>query len=141
MAALSSTRRRMQHLLRRAGFGYSASELEEYVALGLAGAVERLLAPEAVDDSAADAAVAALDVDLEERRAGLWQAWHVRLEQSRRPLLEKLTYFWHGHFATAIHKVGRPELMQLQNETLRLHALGSFRDLLLAVTRDPAMMR
>ena len=72
---------------------------------------------------------------------GLWQAWHVRLEQSRRPLLEKLTYFWHGHFATAIHKVGRPELMQLQNETLRLHALGSFRDLLLAVTRDPAMMR
>ena len=81
MAALSSTRRRMQHLLRRAGFGYSASELEEYVALGLAGAVERLLAPEAVDDSAADAAVAALGVDLEERRAGLWQAWHVRLEQ------------------------------------------------------------
>ena len=108
MAALSSTRRRVQHLLRRASFGYSASELEEYVALGLEGAVERLLAPEAVDDSAADAAVAALGVDLEERRAGLWQAWHVRLEQSRRLLLEKLTYFWHGYFATAIHKVAAP---------------------------------
>jgi uncharacterized protein (DUF1800 family) len=123
MPALSTTRRRVQHLLRRA--------------------VERLLAPEAVDDAAAAEAVAALDLDLdlEQRRIGLWQAWHVRLEQSRRPLLEKLTYFWHDHFATAIHKVGRPELMQLQNETLRRRALGSFRDLLLAITRDPAMMR
>ena len=141
MAVLSTTRERVQHLLRRAGFGYQADELEGYVALGLEGSVERLLRPEDVDDSAADAAVEALDIDLEERRAGLWQAWHVRLERSRRPLREKLTYFWHDHFATAIHKVGRPELMQLQNDTLRMRALGSFRDLLLAVTRDPAMMR
>ena len=138
---LSGTRPRVQHLLRRAGFGYDADELEEYVALGVDGAVARLLAPERVDDSAAAAAIEALEIDLEERRVGLWQAWHVRLEQSQRPLLEKLTYFWHDHFATAIHKVGRPELMQLQNQTLRAHALGSFRDLVLAVTRDPAMMR
>ena len=93
MAALSTTRRRVQHVLRRAGFGYRADELEEYVALGVDGTVSRLLAPERVDDSAAEAAVAALDLDLEERRVGLWQAWHVRLEQSQRPLLEKLTYF------------------------------------------------
>lgn len=45
------------------------------------------------DYSAAAAAIEALAIDLEERRVGLWQAWHVRLEQSRRPLLEKLTYF------------------------------------------------
>ena len=90
---LSGTRPRVQHLLRRAGFGYDADELEEYVALGVEGAVSRLLTPERVDDSAAAAAIEALAIDLEERRGGLWQAWHVRLEQSRRPLLEKLTYF------------------------------------------------
>ena len=46
MAALDTSRARIQHLLRRAGFGYRAAELEEYVALGLAGTVERLLDPD-----------------------------------------------------------------------------------------------
>lgn len=141
MAAFSSERQRIQHLLRRAAFGYDSNELEEYVALGLGGAVSLLLAPEIVDDSATDDAVAALSIDLENQRAGLWQAWHVRLNQSRRPLLEKMTFFWHDHFATAISKVGDANLMHLQNETIRTHALGSFRDLLLAITRDPAMMK
>ena len=140
--AMSTTRQRVQHLLRRAGFGYRADELDQYLALGLEGAVERLLAPESVDDSAADAEVQALDLsDLLEKRIKLFQAWHVRARASRRPLLEKMTYFWHDHFATAIHKVGHDDPMQLQNETLRSRALGSFRDLLLAIARDPAMMR
>jgi uncharacterized protein (DUF1800 family) len=70
----------------------------------------------------------------------LLQAWQLRLQSTRRPLLEKLTYFWHDHFATGMRKVGRPALMQIQNETLRENALGRFEDLLLAVTRDPAML-
>ena len=138
---MSTTRQHMQHLLRRAGFGYRADEFDQYLALGLEGAVERLLAPETVDDSAVDAEVQALDLsDLREKRIKLFQAWHVRMRASRRPLLEKMTFFWHDHFATAIHKVGRADFMQRQNETLRSHALGSFRDLLLAIARDPAMM-
>ena len=58
MGRLVTSRQRIQHLLRRAGFGYRASELEEYAGLGLEGAVERLLSPERVDDSATDAALA-----------------------------------------------------------------------------------
>ena len=55
------------------------------------------------------------------------------------PLRERLTLFWHNHFATSIAKVGRPGLMVKQNQTLRAGALDSFRPLLLAVSRDPAV--
>ncbi len=139
--ALDTERRRIQHLLRRAGWGYDAAELRECLALGLEGTVDRLLHPERVDDSASDAAIEALiEEDPREKRAALIGTWYLRLLTTRRPLLERMTYFWHDHFATAIHKVGNPGLMQVQNETLRRLALGDFRELLTAVTRDPAMM-
>ncbi|MFA7249085.1 MAG: DUF1800 domain-containing protein [Dehalococcoidia bacterium] len=138
--ALSTERQRIQHLLRRAGFGYSAEELREYLALGLEGAVDRLLSPERVDDSAADAATAVLRDAAFQDRQMLLSWWHSRLVLTRRPLLEKLTYFWHDHFATGIRKVNAPGFMLVQNETLRAGALGPFRDLVQAITRDPAMM-
>lgn len=138
---LDTERRRIQHLLRRAGWGYSAAELREYLALGLEGTVDRLLHPERVDDSASNAAIEALiEDDPREKRGALIGTWYLRLLTTKRPLLEQMTYFWHDHFATAIHKVGNPGLMQVQNETLRRLALGDFRELLAAVTRDPAMM-
>ena len=149
MAALDTSRAQIQHLLRRAGFGYRASELEEYVALGLTGTVDRLLDPPA-EDADLDAAVErilapfagpALDRELDrERRAGLYRAWYVRMAATRRPLVERMTYFWHDHFATSISKVTWASLMQTQNDTFRQLALGSFEELLLAVTRDPAML-
>jgi uncharacterized protein (DUF1800 family) len=150
MSVLDTDRARIQHLLRRAGFGYSADELDDYASLGLDGAVERLLHPELVDDSATDAALApilapfALDgTDQEVQRAqgtALYQAWYTRLVLTRRPLLERMTYFWHDHFATSRSKVRQAALLQRQNETLRAGALGSFQDLLLSVARDPAML-
>jgi uncharacterized protein (DUF1800 family) len=57
-----------------------------------------------------------------------------------RPLQEKMTLFWHGHFATAIAKVAQPKLMYVQNETMRSNALGVFDDLLTAMYKDPAML-
>ncbi len=139
--ALETERARIQHLLRRAGWGTSRGELDEYFALGLEGTVDRLLDPAAVDDSASDAAIAALiEDDPRERRGALIGTWYLRLLTTRRPLLERMTYFWHDHFATAIHKVSNPAVMQIQNETLRRLALGDFRALLQAITRDPAMM-
>ncbi len=147
---LRTTRQRIQHLLRRTGFGYSAAELEQYVALGLDGSVARLLAPEQVSDDALNAALQPVlapfagdpkNPDIEpEQRAALFQAWYLRLATSNRPLVERMTYFWHDHFATAISKVGRPVAMQRQNEVLRAGALGPFGDLLLSVARDPAML-
>ena len=66
--------------------------------------------------------------------------WLNRMAHGPRPLQEKLTLFWHGHFATSIQKVKDSYLMYLQNETFRKHASGSWRDLLVEVTRDPAML-
>jgi hypothetical protein len=65
----------------------------------------------------------------------LW--WLDRMIRSRHPLEEKLTLFWHDHFATTEQDT---PLMLAQNKTLRRHALGRFPDLLEAVTRDPAML-
>ena len=139
MVGLVTERQRVQHLLRRAGFGYSAAELEEHLALGLDGAIERLLAPERVDDSPAEAAIAAQQLDTAERNQDVFREWHLRIQHTRRPLLERMTAFWHGHFACSFRKVPI-ELMHVQNQTLRAQALGSFPELTLAVTRDPAMM-
>jgi uncharacterized protein (DUF1800 family) len=81
-----------------------------------------------------------IEDDPREKRGALIGTWYLRLLTTKRPLLERMTYFWHDHFATAIHKVGNPGLMQVQNETLRRCAFGDFGELLAAVTRDPAMM-
>ena len=56
------------------------------------------------------------------------------------PLLEKMTLFWHGHFATSVQKARDGYWMWLQNDTLRHHALGNFVALTKAISRDPAMM-
>jgi uncharacterized protein (DUF1800 family) len=59
---------------------------------------------------------------------------------TKRPLEEKLTLFWHGHFASENAKVIDYQLMLNQFDMLRTHANGNFRDLLLGITRDPAML-
>ena len=56
------------------------------------------------------------------------------------PLRERMTLFWHNHFATSIAKVQNPALMQRQNDLLRAQALGDFRALLAAIGKDPAML-
>ena len=74
----------------------------------------------------------------EMRRAGQW--WAERMLLTRRPLQEKLTLFWHDHFATSQEKLTNYELMLAQNETLRAHAGGDFRAMLVAMAQDPAML-
>ena len=74
----------------------------------------------------------------ENRRLALW--WADRMVATPRPLEEKLTFFWHGHFATSDVKVRDYRLMHAQNLMLRERASGSFRDLLLGIMRDPAML-
>ena len=56
------------------------------------------------------------------------------------PLQEKLTLFWHGHFATANDKVDDPRLMYLQNALFRSMAAGNFRDLVQQMSLQPAML-
>jgi hypothetical protein len=129
---------RVPHLLRRAGFGASAAELAEYRALGLAGAVDRLVDYEAVPETA-DEKIELFYFD-PTRLADVQRRWFLRMLWTSRPLLEKMVFFWHGLLTSANSKVGRPALMERQNELFRKNALASYGDLLKAVSFDPAMM-
>ncbi len=126
------------HLYRRAAFGADWQQLQQALSEGPQRTVDRLLAPEAdVDafnrthDGYEDDAAASVD--------GLRAWWLRRMIETPHPLLEKMTLFWHGHFAT--NGVGLyPRLMQAHVRLLRRHALGSFDALLRAVSRDPALL-
>jgi uncharacterized protein (DUF1800 family) len=75
---------------------------------------------------------------IETQRLGGW--WANRMLTTKRPLEEKLTLFWHGHFATGDAKVRDYRMMLRQNEMLRKHAEGPLRDLLVGILEDPAML-
>lgn len=66
--------------------------------------------------------------------------WLYRMIFTSHPLAERMTLFWHNHFATSNVKVQSPLLMQRQNDLFRAHALADFRALVTAVGRDPAML-
>jgi hypothetical protein len=135
-------REKAAHLCRRAGFGAPRRELEEVVQLGPEGAVDRFLKVDADRDAEY------LELFDTVRRGlvafqfppNLQGWWLFRMQREPFPLREKMTLFWHGHFATSFRKVEDLRFMHQQNETLRRGALGDFRDLVLAVSRDPAMI-
>ncbi len=133
----------MAHLLRRAGFGASRQEVERYAAQGYEATVEELLHPE-------DAPPALEDEDLIRRYhidqnsliyvESCQAYWLYRMINTRRPLEEKLALFWHHIFATGYTKLNQPKAILKQVEMFRRHGLGSFRNLLVHVSRDPAMI-
>jgi len=179
---------RAAHLLRRAGFGGTPSDIAALAALPPADAVARMLGghpdapplpdfeesgfwdpsladflpsrPATTDRAAATGEVMGVSNKpsgprplqpatnrffywrrasiLETRRLAFW--WLDRMLRSGHPLEEKMTLFWHGHFATGEEKVRDYRKLKLQLDTLRAGALGSFRDLLTAVAKDPAML-
>jgi hypothetical protein len=132
---------RIALLLRRAGFAPRPGDLEHYQQLGWEATLQELLHPDTVDDQL-DALLGTLQgslLDLQNLEdVQTW--WLYRMVQSRRPLQEKLTLFWHGHFAVANYKVNNPLLMHQHIGLLRAGALGRFDDLLLGVSKDPAML-
>ncbi|MDQ6943125.1 MAG: DUF1800 domain-containing protein [Candidatus Eremiobacteraeota bacterium] len=131
--------RHAAHLLRRAGFGGSAADVARLAALGMGGAVDSLLHPTVaeVDFPLYPESAIIYDPKRARQAAQLW--WLDRMLRTNRPLVEKMTLFWHGHFATAMGKV-QPQYMVGQINLFRQLALGRFPALLSAVTRDPAML-
>lgn len=134
------------HLLNRAAFGAGSKEVAACLVLGREETVRRLVAGEALVEGIpplqtleavkADGSKALDPAQLADQQL----YWLYRMAYSPAPLIEKMTLFWHGHFATAYYKVKDVSLMVKQNELFRQHALGSFKELVLAVGQDPAMM-
>ena len=131
------------HLMRRAGFGATPSELDGYCSRGYDATLEWLLHPEDSQE---------LDEDIIERYYIDWKecrniegaltetVYRMNASAGTRPLQEKAALFWHGVFATGLAKVLHEKTMLNQIDMLRAHGLGSFRDLLVQLARDPAMI-
>ncbi|MGH9347793.1 MAG: DUF1800 domain-containing protein [Vicinamibacterales bacterium] len=155
----------IDHLLRRAGFGASLADAETFRDMSTTAAVAHLVDYEGRPDDV-DARIGrsdhaqvrsrdafAPDIDIDDAR----QRWMFRMIHTRRPLQEKMALFWHNHFATAYSKLvadsgamqaakmlaQKPGVLrgpQGQIELFRQYALGNYRDLLLQVAQDPAML-
>lgn len=138
-------RQKIAHLLRRFGLGAGELELKRYEPLGVQGTLDRLLDFEKVDEGFP---LSPWEFCFEEnsdqvyldpfRTLGYWCS---RLAFTRRPLQEKLTLFWHDHFGVSAAKIEFGPMMLQHIETLRQKGIGKFSDLVLAVSRDPAMIR
>jgi len=139
--ALTSDREKIAHLLRRFGLGASETELDYYANLGLKATIDGLLNYEQIDEGF-DVPISKFQTGQKGRVSinGVQGWWVLRFLATRRPLQEKMTLFWHNHFATSAAKVNQPVLMYQQNELLRRNATGKFQDLLMAVSKDPAML-
>lgn len=153
------------HLLRRAGFGGTPEEIRALHALGLEGALDRLLG----FDGQPDVEVPGPGITLttapgremmmgagspEERQqiqrmhrqqdamqlARVREWWMQTMIRTKWPLRERMVLFWHGHFTSGYRDVRNSYHMYVQNTLFRRHAAGSFRMLLHEVSKDPAML-
>ena len=133
---------RVAHLLRRAGFGGTRAEIDRAAAQGYKATVEELLHPELQPDLEIEDLIRRYHTDqnslmLLESSQGYWL---YRIINSRRPLEEKMALFWHGLFATAYGKLNHAKAVVNQTHTFRRNGLGKFADILLDLSRDPAMI-
>jgi uncharacterized protein (DUF1800 family) len=167
---MSSTREQdLAHLFRRAGFGATAEERDHYARMAFVGysqAVARLLDDAGLPDDVDGLIGRPGHVGITARGeflpaaniADARQRWLFRMVHTVRPLQEKMALFWHNHFATGYSKIAGeigaaeatrmlaarpdedPARVRGQLELFRELALGNFRDLLVAVAQDPAML-
>jgi len=79
--------------------------------------------------------------DDRDQLAAMQRWWLARMISTGRPLEEKLTLFWHGHFATGYRTIENSWHMKRQNAFLRANAAGNFGDLVRGIIRDPAMLK
>ncbi len=129
------------HLLRRATLGPTIDEIVTASDRGLRATLDDMLHQLDRPLSPKEAAASAIgDVFLKNEGKGLRAGWMLRMLNAPNLFREKLTLFWHDHFATAISKVKDARLMANQIDTLRGLALGKFRDIVMAMARDPAML-
>src|ERR1022692_1521426 len=154
------------HLLNRAGFGGPPADINRLLNLGPARAVSHLVDFESIAETTPAPSWAQPDPERAERFRAARQAspeerrriqreqqqherermielrgWWLQLMASGpRPLQEKMTLFWHGHFATSAEKVRDAYLMWRQNDLFRRLATGNWLEMLVAVAKDPAML-
>ncbi|MFT5050752.1 MAG: hypothetical protein ACI8QZ_002155 [Chlamydiales bacterium] len=151
--------RKLEHLLNRAAFGASKSDVDRWLGHGPRAVITYLLKERPVVDPFLNDQVkidrkAMRAMSPEERRIAtqrirarnrdLFQSyltwWFDEMVKGRSPLRERMVLFWHGFITSSITEVQRAHLMVQQSELLRGHALGSYADILRDALRDPALL-
>lgn len=148
-----------RHLLGRTGFAANMTEIQAYAKLSRIEAADKLLKP--VTGTAVTPPPTWVDelplapakrqsmsreqlqdeLRLNNERANELREWWLReMLTTPLPLTEKMTLFWHNHFATSQRKVRFTAFMYRQNVILRKYALGNFGTMLHEIARDPAML-
>ena len=133
----------LAHLLRRAGFGATFQELDRYSQIEYEATVDELLHPEQQPTIEEDV-LERYYIDWKESRniegALTESVYRMNAYAGKRPLQEKIALFWHQVFATGLAKVLHEKTMLNQIDLFRQHGLSNFRDLLLHLAKDPAMI-
>lgn len=128
------------HLLRRAGFGGTETQISALSALDIRAIVDRV-----VDTTANPPVIPPANLGNPDKAYEQWVQmtwwWLDRMRTSPTPLVEKMTLFWHGHLCSEMSKVEKPIRMWNQQALFRTMGLGGFVDLMQAVAIDPAMLR
>jgi uncharacterized protein (DUF1800 family) len=148
-------RAQVAHLLRRATFGPTAAEIDAAVARGYDATVTALLAPgddqltlpalgsdpyATLPSHADQASIRQVESNFRTQTEQLQLWWIQRMATAPRQLMDKLIFFWHGHWATSVVKVRSAPLMLQQLETFRAYGYGDFAAFLKAMLRDPALI-
>ncbi|MEM7334997.1 MAG: DUF1800 domain-containing protein [Chloroflexota bacterium] len=140
-------------MLNRAGYGPRPGELNRVRQMGLSSYLEEQLNPQAIDDTAVDLMIRGLSVyhmdpnqlvEVEEQDAlfDLIGGTFLRAVHSKRQLYEAMVEFWSDHFNIYVRKVQFMPMLKIldDREAIRPYALTSFRDLLYASAKSPAML-
>ena len=131
----------MAHLMRRAGFGAPLEELEARAAKGYDATVEELLDPESQPPMERDIMMRYKTEWLSQAGLeGQQEEWAFRMINTKRPLQEKIALFWHGVFVTGHAKCEYPRQQMMELDMFRTVGLGSFHELLMGLSKDPAMV-
>ena len=133
----------MAHLMRRTGFGATREELEALVEIGYEETVERLIDPPddipRADQEMLFRYIPSTETGGPNPTPGAAQ-WLYHMINTQRPLEEKMALFWHHIFATGNSKVDNDNHLTAQTHLFRDHGMGNYRDLLIQVAQNPAMI-
>ena len=131
----------VSHLLRRAGFGASRTEVENYAQKEYEEIVEDLLTPEKSPEYDADFISRYYMGTVTSDSFGQTQAaWIYRMINTPRPLEERMTLFWHHLFATGWNKHEHAMTCVQQIDMFRTICLADMTTILTALSKDPNMI-
>ena len=129
------------HLMRRAGFGATRDELEEYAKQSYEEIVEDLLHPDRFPEVADDIVTRYwLELNNPDSVEPWNTRWLYRMVNTERPLEEKMALFWHHVFATSVGKSEHGPSSKTQIDLFRLNAVSDVRKILVDLAKDPAMI-